>query len=193
MRYTARTVAWSDERKENIAIMKTEIPELEVFTDSVGDGYGIFFEICRSINETGGVVLEDDVQLCRDFKNRLETVVSEKGKGEVISFFERPKNELDTAYIGGSNFLWMQCVYLPPGLPEKIVGYHDEFKANRPEQWKGMATDMLIAYTLVQEKIKYWRIRPTLVQHLPFDSVIGSRPRNRQTCYFIDDLEGVTS
>jgi GR25 family glycosyltransferase involved in LPS biosynthesis len=171
--------------------MKSEIPELEVFTDSIGDGYGIFFEICRAINETGGVVLEDDVKLCKNFKSRLESIVGEKGRNEVISFFERPKKKLQTAYVGGSNFLWMQCIYLPPLLPKKIIAYHDEFKTNRPDQWTGMATDMLIAYTLVQEKIKYWRIRPTLVQHLPFDSVIGSRPRNRQTHYFIDDIEGV--
>jgi hypothetical protein len=45
------------------------------------------------------------------------------------------------------------------------------------------------AYALVKEKMKYTRVRPCLVQHLPFDSVIGKRPNNRQTLYFIDDLE----
>lgn len=190
MRYTVRTVSWRDERKKNVEILKEQIPELEVFTDSVGDGYGIFFEICRAINDTGGVILEDDVQLCRNFKSRIEGIIKEKGRHEVYNFFERPKTELVTAYVGGSNFAAMPCIYLPPGLPNKIVGYHDEFKEKRYRLWTGMATDLLIAYALVQEKVKYWRIRPTLVQHLAFDSVTGPRARNRQTYYFIDDVEG---
>jgi GR25 family glycosyltransferase involved in LPS biosynthesis len=169
--------------------MRRQIPELEVFTDAVGDGYALFLEICRAINDTGGVVLEDDIQLCRDFKARLEDIVNEKGDNQVINFFERPKVRLETACVGGSEFFWMQCVYLPPLLPGKIAGYYGQFKAERPKQWKGMATDRLIGYTLVKERMKYWRIRPTLVQHLPFPSVIGNRPTNRQTLYFIDDVE----
>jgi len=186
MRYAVRTVAWSPERQANVAILKRQLPELEVFTDTIGDGYALFFEVCHAINETGGVVLEDDVQLCQNFKARLESVVADKGANQVISFFERPKVAFETGYVGGSNFFWMQCVYLPTGLPEKIIGYHDQFKAERPKEWAGMATDRLIAYALVKERLKYWRIRPTLVQHLPLPSVIGNRPTNRQTPYFID-------
>jgi len=188
MRYAVRTVAWSPERRENVALLKRQLPQLEVFTDQVGDGYAIFFDICRAINDTGGVVLEDDVQLCRDFQPRLEAIVADKGHDQVISFFERPKVKFETGYVGGSNFFWMQCVYLPAGLPAKIVASHDQFKAERPQQWGGMATDRLIAYTLIQERMKYWRIRPTLVQHLPLPSVIGNRPSNRQTPYFIDEV-----
>lgn len=189
MRYTVRTVAWAEDRRANVKKIKLQIPHLEIFTDTEGDGYGNFFDICQAINGTGGVVLEDDVQLCRDFTQRLEAIVADKGLKNVISFFERPKVNLETGFVGGSNFFWMQCVYLPPGLPEKIIGYYERFKAERPKQWQGMATDRLIGYTLVKERMKYWRIRPTLVQHLPFPSVIGHRPTNRQTPYFIDDME----
>lgn len=189
MRYTVRTVAWSSERRSNVELMTKKIPELEVFTDTIGDGYGTFFQVCRAINDSGGVVLEDDVQLCRNFKKRLEAIVKDKGPDQVISFFERPKVKMDTACVGGSNFFWMQCVYLPPGFPNRIVSYYDQFKTERPKDWQGMATDRLISYTLVKERKKYWRIRPTLVQHLPFKSVIGNRPTNRQTPFFIDNME----
>ena len=83
----------------------------------------------------------------------------------------------------------MQCIYLPPLLPMKIQAYYEEFRETQPEKFKGMATDCLIAYALTKMRIKYWRIRPCLVQHLDFPSVIGSRPANRQTPYFIDDLK----
>ena len=189
MRYAVRTVAWKPERLENVEVMRRCVPHLEVFVDHVGDGYANFFNVCAAINDTGGVVLEDDVGLCRDFMRRIEGVIQEKGADMVINFFERPKVNFETELVAGSKFFWMQCVYLPPGLPEKIMAYHDEFKRTRPKKWFGMATDCLVAYTLVKEKMRYWRIRPTLVQHLPFPSVIGNRPCNRQTPYFIDDLE----
>lgn len=190
MRYVVRTVAWDNPRQGNVEALREQIKSLEVFTDHVGDAYALLFEVCRSINETGGVVLEDDVHLCRDFTSRLEAIVAAKGHHHVINFFERPKVQLETGLVGGSNFMWTQCVYLPPGLPAKIVAYHDQFKAERPKHWQGFGYDRLISYTLTKERLKYWRIRPTLVQHLPLPSVIGPRPTNRQTPYFIDDMEG---
>lgn len=189
MRYAVRTVAWSVERSQNVQTLQRAIPQLEVVTDTVGDGYASFFAAGRLLNETGGVLLEDDVALCRNFTQRVEDVISERGAHHVISFFERPKVPLTTGLVGGSQFLWMQCVYFPPGFLAKCEAYHDEFKATRPKKWMGMASDCLIAYALTREKMKYWRIRPTLVQHLPFESVIGKRPTNRQTPFFIDDLE----
>lgn len=189
MRYVVRTVAWRPDRQEVVRAMKNTISNLEIITDTVGDGYASFFEACRLLDDTGGVLLEDDVQLCRSFTERVEGIVREKGSQYVINFFERPKVELRTELVGGSQFSWTQCVYLPPRFPLQCVAYHDEFKATRPKKWRGMAYDCLIAYTMTRLRMKYWRIRPTLVQHLPLDSVIGHRPNNRQTPYFIDDME----
>jgi len=191
MQYAVRTVAWSPERAVNVERMQAQIPNLAVIVDDVGDGYACFFEACRLLNETGGVLLEDDVLLCRDFTARCEAIIAEKGPDQLISFFERPKIELPTALVAGSSFMWMQCIYMPPGFPALCSAYYDEFRTTRPKRWTGMATDSLIAFVLVKEKMRYWRIRPTLVQHLPFPSVIGGggRPTNRQTLFFIDDLE----
>jgi hypothetical protein len=186
MRYMVRTVSWLPERADNVEVIRRSIPNLESVVDCVGDGYASFFEACRRLNDTGGVMLEDDVLLCQNFTERLERIVSGKGRNSVINFFERPKVKLETALVGGSQFLWAQCVYLPPGFPNKCIEYYEEFRETRPLQWQGMATDVLTAFTLVKERMKYWRIRPTLVQHLPFQSAIGARPRNRQTPYFID-------
>ena len=189
MRYLVRLAAWRPERVENVEQMRRAIPDLEVVVDEARDGYASFFEACRRMNETGGVLLEDDVLLCRDFRRRVEGVIVEKGSDRLISFFERPKVALSTALVGGSSFMWTQCVYMPPGFPQKCIEHYEAFRRERPSQWRGMANDRLIAYTLVKERMRYWRIRPTLVQHLPFDSAIGGRASNRQTIFFIDDLE----
>lgn len=187
--YVVRTVSWSPERAQNIQIMKTHIPNLLVEVDTVGDWYASFFRVCEYINETGAVLLEDDVQLCRNFTLRIESIITEKGVDKVISFFEKPKVDLPTAYVGGSNFLWMQCIYLPPGLPSRMIGYFDEFKQTRPKRFRGLSVDSFVSFCLVKEKLKYWRIRPCLVQHLDFKS-LGGHASGRQTDFFIDDLEG---
>jgi len=188
MKYIVRTVGFSEERLANVELLKKKIPNLEVYVDNQKDGYKSFLNVCEKINETGAIILEDDIKLCANFCEKIEKIIKEKGEDKVYNFFERPKKHLETAYVGGSNFLWMQCIYLPPKLPNKIAGYYGQFKQEKPKKWQGMATDCLISYALVKEKVKYWRIRPCLVQHLPFKSVIGNRPKNRQTLYFIDDI-----
>lgn len=190
MRYVVRVVAWKPERLENVEVMRSQIPHLETVIDSVGDGYATFFRACELIAETGGVMLEDDAILCRDFRARCESTIDQHGSGmEVINFFEKPKVNVPKAFLGGSNFISTVCTYFPPGLAGKFEMYHDEFKSARYSEWTGMAYDNLIKYTLVKEKRKYWRIRPTLVQHHNFESSIGRRALDRQTHYFIDDLE----
>ena len=69
-----------------------------------------------------------------------------------------------------------------------MIEHYEEFKNTKPLLWRGNAVDRLIGYALAKEKMKYWSIRPCLVQHLPYKSIAGNRPTNRQTPYFIDDL-----
>lgn len=189
MRYVVRTVSWDKKRLKNISILKKSIPNLEVYIDYGHDGYKSFFEVCKMINKTGAVLLEDDIELCNNFCFEIEKIINEKGIDKVYNFFQSPKTYFKTSYVGGSSFFWMQCIYLPANLPVKIVSYHDEFKKNEPKKWIGMATDRLICYCLKKERIKYWRIRPCLVQHLDFPSVIGKRPTNRQSPYYIEILK----
>ena len=186
MKVVVRTVDFCETRNKNVEILKKEIPQLEVVVDHEKDGYKSFLKACKILNDTGGILLEDDVLLCENFLEKIENIVQEKDT--VYNFFEKPKTYFKTSKVGGSNFLWMQCVYIPPKFGEKCINLYEEFKLNKPKKWQGMATDCLIAYVLTKYKMKYWRIRPCLVQHLPFKSVIGKRPTNRQTPFFIDDL-----
>lgn len=185
IKYFVRHCPWMEDRVKNIERMKRTIKDLIVIEDVDRDGYKSFIRACKEMNDTGGILLEDDVELCDGFLTLSSDIVKEKGES-LISFFERPKTALGTKLVGGSNFLWMQCIYMPPQLPNKICAYYEKFLEERPIKAKGMATDCLIAYALTKLKLKYWRIRPTLVQHLPFESAIGKRPKNRQSPYYID-------
>lgn len=189
LRYIVRTIKDNKERNNNVELLKKNIQNLEVFVDHKYDSYYSFIEVCKIINDTGAIVLEDDIEVCDNFCDEIEKIIFEKGVDKVYNFFEKPKCYLKNSYVGGSNFLWMQCIYLPKSLPMKIAKYYDEFKNTKYNKWKGMATDCLIQYALTKEKIKYWRIRPCLVQHLNFKSVIGPRPNNRQSPYYIKLLQ----
>lgn len=188
MRYIVRHVSWSPERDVVVESMKTRIPNLEVFVDREHDWYKAFFDVCDMIDSTGAVLLENDVLLCKNFCERIESIIAEKGPDKVISFFEKPKVWLPTAYVGGSNFSWMQCLYLPPGVPGKTRQYFDEFRTTRPKQFRGVSVDIFLRYVFVKERIKYWRIRPCMVQHLDLKSLSG-HASFRNTIFFIDDLE----
>ena len=56
------------------------------------------------------VILEDDLELCKDFKNRIESVI-EQYKDKVVNFFYKPRNYFYTKEQ--KHFCWNQCVYYP--------------------------------------------------------------------------------
>lgn len=189
MRYICRTVDFAKDRLENVEELKKQIPQLEVDIDTIHDCYKSLFRTCDMIGETGGVIIEDDVQLCRNFMEKAEAIIQEKGKDNLISFFEKPKVKLDTKFCLGGEFLWSQCVYFPPGFNKLFHKYWEEFQGREPRLARDMHYDCYIRYVLKKERMRYWRIRPTLVQHFDFDSAISPRSRKRQTPYFIDDIE----
>lgn len=188
MKYIVRTVSWVDERLRNVEVIKSVIPDIVVLTDTKRDGWNTYFEAMRMLNETGGVLLEDDVILCKGFKERIEGVISQK-PDDLINFFERPKvSWCTTKYVGGSQYSSNLCTYYPPNLPIEFLKEYKNFRESKPDKHMGLGYDCLMAHTLVKLKRKYWRIRPCLVQHSMFKSTINNRALDRQTDYFIDDL-----
>lgn len=189
MRYVVRTVDFKPERLANVEVLQRSLPNLEVIIDTKRDGYQSYFAACALLEDTGGVILEDDAILCSNFKDRIESIIHEKGVHHVFNFFEKPKTWFPTGFVGGSNFASTVCTYLPPGFPHKLKDYYEQFRIKEPNKHTGMATDCLINFVLRMEKLKYWRIRPCLVQHHLFKSSINSRPLDRQTLFFVDDLD----
>jgi hypothetical protein len=189
MKYIVRTVDFDPVRAQNVARLKALIPGLIVVVDTKRDAYNGLFLACNEAEDTGAVILEDDVKLCRDFCAKVERVVADIGADNVINFFEKPKSYFKSGFVRGSGFLWMQCTYFPPHFGGNLKEYYEEFKTLLPQKWRGQAVDCLTSYVLKKLKKKYYRYRPCLVQHLDYKSAIGPRPNNRQSPYFIDDLE----
>ena len=75
MRYVVRTVSWDKKRAENVSKLKKILPNLEVYVDNKRDSYRSFLTVCSNINDTGAVVMEDDIELCVNFKTLVEDII----------------------------------------------------------------------------------------------------------------------
>lgn len=183
----------NQQRIDNVAIMKKELPPLNVIMSGRDGLFERFVNIFKT-DADGVVLLEDDVQLCKNFQTRCEELIGSR-QNEVISMFESAcsRNELHSEYRAGGRYLWNQCNYFPKFVcdelikPENVASFREWYKT-KYSVWT-YPSDTYVGYVLNKMKLKYWMQVPFLVQHLDFKSTLGPRSTNRQSKYFIDDVE----
>lgn len=184
------------ERIMNVEKIRKQIPELVVVMSGREDVFENHLKAFDLEDEYDGIViLEDDVQLCKNFKERVLEVI-EGHEDELVSMFESAcsKGPLKTEYRNGGSFAWNQCNYYPQSVckilsdPEMLPKFKDYFYSKLNEPWN-YPIDRYIAYALKENKLKYFMKVPFLVQHMAMKSNFKGRPLNRQSKYFIDDLE----
>lgn len=196
IKYMALVSEGKAEREANIEIMKKEIPELIVIPsniDNVFENHVKAFDLEPEYDAL--LMLEDDVKLCKNFKTRLHEKL-QGHENEVVSFFESPlsKKELHSEYRQGRRFMCLPCNYYPKEVCELLAGekmmpkFREYFFTKLHEPWN-YPMDRYIPFVLDYYGINYYMSVPFLVQHLTLKSNFKGRPRNRQTKYFIDDIE----
>lgn len=185
----------NEQRIKNVDLMKKNLLDLSVKMSGREKLFENFINVFNIENDSIGLVfLEDDVQLCKDFQNRCENLIKSR-PNEVISMFESAcsKRELHSEYRSGRVYQWNQCNYFPKFVCNELAKENNvlEFKEWYKKHYKVWAypSDTYIAYVLSKMKLKYWMQVPFLVQHLDFKSTLGNRPTNRQSRFFIDDME----
>ena len=185
----------NDARIKNVEIMKQQIPELVVVMSNRGNVFDNHIKAFNLEPEYDGLVmLEDDVQLCKNFKERVEECVN-RHKGEVISMFESAcsRKPLHSEYRNGWKFAWNQCKYYPRSIckifadKDWMEPFKEYFFTKLHEPWN-YPIDKYQAFVLGTCGISYWMEVPFFVQHLSLESNFKGRPTNRQSKYFIDDL-----
>ena len=195
IKYVVLCSKGNEVREHNVEIMKREIPELKVIPCTMDNVFPAFVASFYIEDEYDGMVLlEDDILLCKDFKNKVEALIAQR-PNEVISMFESAcsRGELHSEYRNGREFMWNQCNYYPREIgriisdPKWMIPFIEWFD-KKGEVW-GYPSDTYIGYVLGKNKIKYWMEVPFLVQHLDMKSNFKGRPSNRQSRYFIDDIE----
>lgn len=157
--------------------------EYECLLDTEHKPVKSFIEQLKIINNFDSVLLEDDLILCKDFKNRIEKVI-EKYPNKIINFFTMPNCYCQTHISRG--FSYNQCTYYPKGISKTIALEMENIlmKHNCPQY------DILENVALRNLKITNLVYRPCLVQHLDNGSVMNNNVSFcRRSPYFIDYLE----
>lgn len=180
IKYFIRTTL---ERKLDKSISRELGEDYTLLVDAEHKPVESFIKQLSIISEYDSVLLEDDVILCRNFKQRIEEVIS-KYKDKMINFFTNPSSWFKTKENIGC-FSFNQCTYYPKGisklLAEKIVIF---------KNWNKIGYDLLMNKALVNLNISHIQYRPCLVQHIDIKSLLPFQYFKPRRCiYFIDYLE----
>lgn len=143
-----------------------------------------FIDSLEYISDYDSILLEDDVILCNDFKERIEQVISDY-PNDIINFFTLPMTYF-TTHITDDFFKFNQCTYYPKGISKVIA----EKMKNHLYENIPYGYDTIEGWSFKEMNLSYLVYRPCLVQHIDYKSLI-SKSHHRRSPYFIDYLEAL--
>lgn len=162
----------------DISNLQKAIPNLIVCTDYRRDAMGNFLN-SLTISEKPCVHMEDDIELCSEFQEKILEAIS-KYPNRVINFFSMRKKgkELGRPYEEtGSKYLMNQCFYLPKGYGLQIAEYYKNWD-RKEEHPTGL--DLLVADFLKSRKERYIQWFPHLVNHKVSKSLINPKRSSKR-------------
>lgn len=151
--------------------------EYEILLDPNNDPIGSLIEQFNYISQYDAVLLEDDLILCNDFKNKVEEVV-QKYPDRIISFFTVTGEPKITE---SDKFHWSQARYYPKGITNKIAEKLEPYRG----KFKTAHYVTLACKELGYNLIEY---RPCLVQHLDLDTYVYNIVGTKRSPLFIEYL-----
>lgn len=154
-----------------------------VVWDQHHDAFETWQRVLAEAGRDPVIILEDDVVLAENWRNRIEAVIG-LHRPNVIQFFSmRQADEtVGSRWEPGRTFRMNQCYYLPFRAAEDLWAYSQTWRERRPEHPTGY--DITMAEWMRQSSLRYWLSVPSLVQHQPWASAIGGRSRGRQSGTF---------
>ena len=121
------------------------------------------------------VLLEDDVILTSDFKEKVERVIKQY-PDTLINFFSLSKKYLEPHWKKGREYCMNQCEYFPFGFSQKVV---DAYKRWPLREKEPTAYDFLVGYAWGSNK-PYLVWCPSMVQHRQVKSIIDKRRSSKR-------------
>lgn len=180
IKYYVRTTG---ERKLDISLGQINY---EVYVDTEHKPVKAFIDLLRKVQNEDVVLLEDDIILCNNFKEKIEDTIKTI-PDEIINFFSISYYNKHLVYLNYGMFCYNQCTYLPSCKIKQIIKLIDNDKecvnsCKTPEK--------LCKYVFQKLNMKHYLYQPCLVQHLDNGSLLGhNRDFSRRSPYFIDYLE----
>ena len=181
MLYVIRAVR---EREEFVKEILEQIPEAVVYyDDKFHNAFKSYLYVCEHIIKgQPAVLLEDDVILTYNFKEKAERVI-DIFPDTLIKFFSLSKKNTKPYWEKGRNYCSSCCEYFPKGFSLKVVKAYESW----PDKYKHpTAYDYLVGYTWGNNK-EFLVWNPSLVQHRVAKSIINpKRSSKRQSITFIE-------
>lgn len=181
-------VPWDVQRAKRASMLRKATEGTVVWdqTQNAMDTFRLMLEQIVNDGDHAALILEDDVQLAPNWREKVEAVIAER-PNQVIQFFSmRPEAEersRGSREMDGKTFISNLCVYLPAGYAGALLSYSYDFVEKYP-QFK-TANDFVIRYWLRERREKFWLQVPSLVQHESWVSSINAkRPRWRKSHFF---------
>lgn len=135
-----------------------------------------FINICKLAGDSDLLYLEDDVQICSEFENRLKSALEECPK-EVVSFFTCKELPRAITAVSFKNHKYSQCVYIPNFRVKQLIDLEPKArKIFRFNDWERIFT-LLDGY--------YYQYFPHLVQQFNWKSTIVDGWIDQSSKYFI--------
>ncbi len=152
---------------------KKVIPGLRMCVDYAQDAMGNFLN-SMGMTEAPCVHLEDDIELCEGFVEKVTEAVNEY-PDRIINFFSLRSEDYRIGkpfLVPGARYIANLCFYVPAGMGVQIAEYYGKWK-RKEEHPTGC--DFLIADWMKERKMRYVQWFPHLVNHKRGKSLINPR------------------
>lgn len=142
-----------------------------------------YIDSLYEINDYNSVLLEDDLVLCKNFKEEIEKIIVQY-PNKIINFFQHPNSFYTSQFTTDFNF--NQCTYFPKGITKTLADEMTKLYSRGPYFSYGM----LLNQALKLLGISHLAYRPCLVQHIDNLSIFSKGKKLfRNTIYFKDYLD----
>jgi hypothetical protein len=186
------SVPWIQDRVRRTKQLHQDIGAIVVWdeTRNAMDTFRRMLELIVEAGDEPAIILEDDIILCTNWRERVEAVIAEH-PNQICQFFSMESEEsarwLGSRECRGSGFIANLCVYLPAGYASQLLAHSYTYVEEHPEH--PTANDFVIRDWLQRRKEKYWLEVPNLVQHESdwVSSVNVRRPRGRKSNFWVED------
>lgn len=172
--------------QRNVDHLLAAIPGLIVVEDRQRDPIACYIRCLEKAQGDAFVKLEDDVDLCSKFIDRINAAVSKHAGKKIMSFFSLRRISQTTRYPG-SAFSMFQCVYFPAGIAAEQIAYLT--RGDWPKRNENPTSmDYLVKAFLRETKRDFLIWIPNLVQHRIGKSAIDPRrSQHRQSINFLGE------
>lgn len=170
------------ERRDWVEYLRRHLPDAETVWDRYRSSQETFERALTLAGNDPVVLIEDDVILTENFRDKLEAVIAHR-RSSVVQFFSRQKADLEKGSRWAYWFQMNQCTYYPAGMAAQIADYMPGWK----ERTGRTGNDSLVNDFLRERNLGHWIHVPNLVEHREGRSAINPRrATKRQSLTFAE-------